>query len=144
MEEKVGIVVLQEEKTETGVQAENKDVCVACEHHAPEGHGEWRVCMEGDRGKIIIRVPRSLWGDGADLGASIKDFPVSVGLFQAFDWTTPVLSGIQCLMGKVQLFCKKMMGLRVRAGGKRKKTIKSNINQALLRVKAKNFLQMLG
>ncbi|XP_027889671.1 voltage-dependent anion-selective channel protein 3 isoform X1 [Xiphophorus couchianus] len=39
MEEKVGIVVLQEEKTETGVQAENKDVCVACEHHAPEGHG---------------------------------------------------------------------------------------------------------
>ncbi|XP_008416366.1 voltage-dependent anion-selective channel protein 3 isoform X2 [Poecilia reticulata] len=39
MEEKVGIVVLQEEKTETGVQAENRDVCAACEHHAPEGHG---------------------------------------------------------------------------------------------------------
>ncbi|XP_043964355.1 voltage-dependent anion-selective channel protein 3 isoform X1 [Gambusia affinis] len=39
MEEKVGFVVLQEEKTETGVQAENKDDCVACEHHAPEGHG---------------------------------------------------------------------------------------------------------
>uniref|UniRef100_A0A087Y464 Non-selective voltage-gated ion channel VDAC3 n=3 Tax=Poecilia TaxID=8080 RepID=A0A087Y464_POEFO len=31
--------MLQEEKTETGVQAENKDVCAACEHHAPEGHG---------------------------------------------------------------------------------------------------------
>ncbi|XP_021173754.2 voltage-dependent anion-selective channel protein 2 isoform X2 [Fundulus heteroclitus] len=56
MEESVGIVVQQQEKTETGMQAGNKDVCVTCQHHTPKGHG-------------TMAVPPAF----SDLGKSAKD-----------------------------------------------------------------------
>ncbi|XP_013867245.1 voltage-dependent anion-selective channel protein 3, partial [Austrofundulus limnaeus] len=55
MEASVGVVALQE-KTGQGVLAENKDVCVTCQHHAPKGHG-------------TMAVPPTY----SDLGKSAKD-----------------------------------------------------------------------
>ncbi|XP_047237748.1 voltage-dependent anion-selective channel protein 3 isoform X2 [Girardinichthys multiradiatus] len=56
MVEKVGIVLQKEDKTETGVQGKNKDVCVTCLHHALKGHG-------------TMTVPPTY----SDLGKSAKD-----------------------------------------------------------------------
>ena len=70
MAETEGIVV-QQDKTEKVEQAENKDVCVTCQHHAPKGHGEWWMCMYSNR-RFIIRVPGLHF-------ASIRDQGFTVG-----------------------------------------------------------------
>lgn len=45
MEEKGVGSVVQQDKTGKVKQAENKDQCVVCHHHAPKGHGEWGGCV---------------------------------------------------------------------------------------------------
>ncbi|XP_029915253.1 voltage-dependent anion-selective channel protein 3 isoform X2 [Myripristis murdjan] len=55
-EKGVQSMLQQEDKTGKGRKAENKDHCVACEHHAPKGHG-------------TMAVPPAY----SDLGKSAKD-----------------------------------------------------------------------
>ncbi|KAK5603719.1 hypothetical protein CRENBAI_001979 [Crenichthys baileyi] len=108
MEEKVGIVVQKEDKTETGVQGKNKDVCVTCLHHTLRGHGEWWGVHEGGgRGKLSSGSLRHFAVTVLTSVPPLKIFLFQFVGIQTFDWSTLVQSGTQYPMGKVQFLCRK-------------------------------------
>lgn len=81
MEASVGLAALQE-KTGQGVLAENKDVCVTCQHHAPKGHGEsWWACM-------LRAKSMNIWVPGLYLLTSIPNLKMHVG------WSTLVIPNL--------------------------------------------------